>query len=73
MSTKKIMLIDTIPRELKEALAYRLDAAELVDFLRVPTEEIIELLEDTILANLDEVLELAGLTNNEEDLEDYAN
>jgi hypothetical protein len=60
------MLIERLPDDIREALACRLEASELVDFLQVTTDEIIELLEDRILANLNEVKELADLEIEEE-------
>jgi hypothetical protein len=59
------MLIERLPDDIREALACRLEASELVDFLQVTTDEIIELLEDRILANLQEVKELADLETEE--------
>lgn len=61
------MLVDKLPDELKEALACRLEASELVDFLQITTEEIIELLEDRILDNIEEIKELADLEIEEYD------
>lgn len=60
------MLIETIDPALKKALADRLESFELVEFLQIPIEDTIELLEDVILQNLSDVLEFAGL-------EDYDN
>ena len=61
------MLIDKLPDEIKDALACRLEASELVDFLQITTEEIIDLLEDRILENLNEIKELADLEIEEID------
>lgn len=66
------MLIETLDNDIKKALIDRLDSSELVDFLQIPIEVIIELLEDTILASLPDLLEYAGIESKTSDYdEDY--
>ncbi len=54
-----------IERDVREALVDRLEGWELVEFLQLSTEEIIDLIEDRILDKLEEVKEFAGITNIE--------
>ncbi len=55
------MLIDTLNNDLKKILADRLDAAELVDFLQIPVEEIIEVFEDIVIKRLHDIADLIHL------------
>ncbi len=61
------MIIERLDPYVKEALADRLDPWEIIEFLEVPTEEIIEYFEDEIIENLAGILELAGILNLEND------
>lgn len=47
--------------ELKKILMDRFEGWELVDFLQVTTEEVIEAFEDKIDDNLEDVLDWVGL------------
>lgn len=58
-------LIPRLPQAIKTALADRLDVWEILEFLEVPTEEVIEIFEDEILENLGGILELAGISTIE--------
>ena len=51
----------------KTAIVAYFDGFELVEFLQVPTEVIVELLEEYILDNLDDLNEEMGLTNDTEE------
>jgi len=57
-------------KELKNILADRLEGWELVDFLQIDIDTVIDAFEDEIEENLDDVLEFAGikgLDNNNDD------
>lgn len=57
-------------KELKEILADRLEGWELVDFLQIDIDTVIDAFEDEIEENLEDVLEFAGikgLDNNNDD------
>ena len=59
-------------KEIKEILADRLEGWELVDFLQIDIDTVIDAFEDEIEENLDDVLEFAGikgLDNNNSDEE----
>jgi hypothetical protein len=56
-------LVAKLDSELKKALIDRLEGWEIVDFLQIKTEDIVEIFEDEILDHLDEILEFAGLQN----------
>lgn len=55
--------------ELKDILADRLEGWELVEFLQIPVQDVIEIFEDEILANLEDVKEFAGLRELDNDNE----
>ena len=55
----------TLDKELKKALADRLEGWEVVEYLKIDTDYIIELLEQEIIDNLEEIKELAGLVDDE--------
>lgn len=48
-------------KELKEILADRLEGWELVDFLQIDIDTVIDAFEDEIEENLEDVLEFAGI------------
>lgn len=50
----------------REAIIDRLEAWELVEFLDISTERIVELLTEEILENLNDVKELVGLEIDDE-------
>lgn len=50
-----------LDRETKERIADFFEAPELVDFLQVSIEDVIEALEDQIEENLDEIEEFIGV------------
>ena len=57
-------------KELKNILADRLEGWELVDFLQIDIDTVIDAFEDEIEENLEDVLEFAGikgLDNNNDD------
>lgn len=59
-----------LDKETKKALIDRFEGWELVEFLGIETEDIIEAFEERILEDLNEVLEFAGiqgLDNNNDD------
>ena len=55
------MLIEMLHKEIRMAIEDRLEGWELVDFLQISAEDIVEAFEDKILENLDDVKELIGL------------
>ena len=57
----------SLSKELKKQIADYFEAADLVDFLQIKVEDIIEDYEDTIETNLDDVLEMIGLRSVEDD------
>jgi len=58
-----------IDRETKQRIADYFDAWELVDFLQLTTEQVIEAIEEEIEANLDEIEEFIGVRSRNEDRE----
>lgn len=50
-----------INKELKKILADRLEGWELVDFLQIDIDTVIDAFEDEIEENLEDVLEFAGI------------
>ena len=59
------MLIPVLDKNIKKAIEDYLTATELVDFLQIDIEEVVDVFEDKILDNLDDVLELIGLRGYE--------
>ncbi len=55
--------------DLKKALADYFDAWDLVELLEIPTEEIIEAFEDMIEDRLDEIAEVIGYEESEDNSE----
>lgn len=53
-------MITKLTKEQKHQIVDTLEAVELVDFLNISIEDIVEYFEDTILDNLEEVEELLG-------------
>lgn len=53
--------------ELKKQICDYFDAWELVEFLQISTEDVVDVFEDEIMANLEDVEELLGLRQEEED------
>lgn len=53
----------------RETIISRLEAWELVGFLQLPIEQIIDTFEDDIVDNLEDILDLIGFTedDNEDD------
>ena len=58
---------ETIPTLLKEALIDRLDPWELVDFLQISIEDIIEAFEYEIVAKVDDLEDLVGIRNTDDE------
>jgi hypothetical protein len=52
---------------LKQALADRLEGWELVEFLQIDIETIIDNFEEAILDNLEDVCDFAGIRNNDDE------
>ena len=61
------MIIERLEPFVKEALADRLDTWELIEYLEIPIEDLIEIFEDEIIEKLPGVLDLAGILNLEND------
>lgn len=59
-----------LTREVKERIADFFTATELVDFLCLQTEDILESIEDFIEASLDDIEEFMGLRANDGEEED---
>lgn len=53
-------MIPKLTKEQKQQIVDTLEAVELVDFLGISIEDIVEYFEDLILDNLEEVEELLG-------------
>lgn len=53
-------MIQKLTKEQKQQIVDALEAVELVDFLNISIEDIIEYFEDDILDNLEEVEDLLG-------------
>lgn len=60
-----------ITRELKERLADYFGSYELVEYLAIPVEDIIEVFEDAIDERLDDILEIMGISNGESTILDW--
>lgn len=56
-----------LDEELKKQIMDRLEGWELVEFLQISIETIVDTFEETILDNLEDVLELAGLKGDNDD------
>jgi len=56
--------------ELKQAIIDRLEGWELVDFLQIPIERVVEAFEEDIEENIDDVEDFVGLRVNNDDEED---
>lgn len=52
---------DVVTDELKKAIADRLEGWELVDFLQISAEDVIEAFEDRVIENLEDVKDFADL------------
>jgi hypothetical protein len=61
------MFNDMLDNTIRKAIEDRLEAEELVAFLRIPIEDIITYFEDEILENIIEVLEYIGLRGYDND------
>jgi len=59
-----------LDREVKKALVDRLEGWELIEFLQIPVDYIIDAFEDEIIENLEDVLEFANLVDLDESNED---
>lgn len=53
---------DSLDPSFKSAISDRLNGWELVEFLDIPIEDIVELFEEEILDNIEEIKELIGFT-----------
>lgn len=54
----------SLSKEIKALIEDRFEAAELVDFLLIPVEDIIEMFSDEIEEHLEDVLEAIGYKND---------
>lgn len=52
---------EEIPKDLREAICNRLESWELVDYLDIPIELMVELLEEEILTKIGELEEFVGI------------
>lgn len=57
-------------KELKEILADRLEGWELVDFLQIDIDTVIDAFEDEIEENLEDVLEFAGIKGLDDNIDE---
>lgn len=62
-------MMDELDDELKNHICDALEGFELVEYLDISIEDIVELFEDEILENLEDVLEFIGLKNDEDEYE----
>jgi len=60
-------MIEQLDPDLRKALEDRFEGWELVDFLSIPIEDVIDMFEEEILASLEDVKEFAGLREQETD------
>jgi hypothetical protein len=65
-----IMDEETLPSLIKEAIYARLEGWELVEFLNIPIESVVDMFETEIFENLEDVSELVGIERTEDE-EDY--
>lgn len=56
-----------LDKETRERIADYFDAADLVDFLRIPTEDIVDAFEVEIEDNLDDIEEMIGLRREKDE------
>lgn len=61
---------EEIPKDLREALVSRLEAWELVDYLNIDIELMVDLLEEEILNKIPELEEFVGIERNTDDSTD---
>lgn len=59
-----------LDRETKARIIDWFEAPDLVDFLQLTTEDIVEVFEEEIEDNLDEIEEIIGIRQDNEDEED---
>lgn len=60
--------MEELNEDTRDAIIDRLEGWELVDFLQIPIEAVIEAFENYILENIEDVEDFVGLrTKNEED------
>lgn len=62
-----------LDRETKRRLADRLEGWEIVDFLQLSAEDIIDTFEEEIIQHLEDVLEFAGLRDEDDEEESDRN
>lgn len=63
------MILDTEELEpsLKSAIIDRFEAWELIDFLNITTEEIVELFEEEILENVEDIISILNYGETSDD------
>lgn len=66
----KRMLIEKLDPMLRAVIEDRLEGWEVVEFLQIPVEDVVEAFEDLILKNLDDIKDLVGLRNDDDDTSD---
>lgn len=59
-----------LSKETKEILADRLEGWELVDFLQIDIETVIDAFEDEIEENFDDLMEFAGIKGLDDNIDD---
>lgn len=59
-----------LDRETKARIIDYFTGTELVDYLQIPTEDIVEIFEEEIEDNLDEIEEFIGLRKEDEEAEE---
>lgn len=59
--------MEELDKNTKNAIIDRLEGWELVDFLQIPIEAVIEAFESQILENLEDVEDFVGLRNKDEE------
>ena len=50
-----------LPEHVREAIIDRLEGWELVEFLQVPIEQVLDMVEDVVALNLDDVKDLINI------------
>lgn len=59
--------MEELSKETRDAIIDRLEGWELVDFLQIPIEAVIEVFENYILENIEDVEDFIGLREKSDD------
>lgn len=59
-----------LDEDIKKAIIDRLEGWELIDFLQISIDEVVDIFEEDIIDNIEDVLELIGLRSSKDEDED---